>query len=82
MNTLDTPKEILAPTIPNAPVGTDAAPAKRYRVMQGRASWHQQRAGHFWAGSMIASYTLSELTTLKANLQNRGEPFLIEEMPA
>jgi len=55
---------------------------KQYRISQGRASWHQQKAGHFYAGSMIGSYTEQELAQLKANLQKHGEPFYIEEIPA
>jgi hypothetical protein len=52
---------------------------KRYKIQSGRASWHQAKAGHFFASVMTADYTDAEIAALKTKLEASGEPFLIEE---
>jgi hypothetical protein len=58
------------------------AEKRRYKIESGRASWHQQRAGHFFACSIIGDYTGPELESFLANIKARNEPFLVSQIPA
>lgn len=55
---------------------------KRYLVREGRASWHQQRAGHIYAASGTHRFTPEELATFISNYRknNPYEPLDIQEI--
>jgi hypothetical protein len=46
---------------------------RRYRYFIGRPSWHQSRAGHSCAGTMICDHTDAEQAAFVANYKARGE---------
>lgn len=51
-----------------------------YVIESGQPSWHQQRAGHWFAGTLIVSFTDQELATYKANMTANHERFLVTPM--
>jgi hypothetical protein len=54
----------------------------KYKISTGRASWHQQKAGHIFAGELIVSLTPEELETFKANHAKHSphEPIFVQVM--
>lgn len=55
---------------------------KLYRIREGRASWHQQQAGHFYAATGVHRFTPEELATFVGNYRknNPYEPLDIQEI--
>lgn len=51
---------------------------QRWLIQHGAASWHQRRAGHFYAASIIlCTRAAAETWVAKYSKRNPGEPYFI-----
>jgi hypothetical protein len=49
----------------------------QYKIESGKPSWHQMRAGHLYAGSIIVTLRPAGLEKHIAALEKRKEPYRI-----
>lgn len=58
-------------------INEDTTTRRKYKIFQGKPSYHQMKAGHSYAGSIVIEATKEELNKHTENLRWRDCPYQV-----